>query len=122
MRRVGSPGGTHSRLAECYVDHRLLIDFQDSIIEYDDKSSLTTLILNVQEQLWPFCAGGEHGINKVCQFLQQVTSITLNYKAYIAVPKQAENGTSLKQNGNAKTATPMMLFARLKTNGQLDEE
>jgi len=26
----------------------------------------------------------------------------------------------LKQNGRANTATPMMLFARLKTNGQLD--
>ena len=30
--------------------------------------------------------------------------------------------TSLKQNGKARTATPIMLFARLKTNGQLEEE
>ena len=29
--------------------------------------------------------------------------------------------TSLKQNGKANTATPMMLLERLKTNGQLDD-
>jgi len=37
-------GGVRERLADCYVDHRLLIDFRDSIIEYDSEWSLTTLL------------------------------------------------------------------------------
>jgi len=40
-------GGVWKRLADRYVDHRLLIDFHDLIIEYDDKSSLTSLHLTL---------------------------------------------------------------------------
>jgi len=38
-------GGVRQQFAECYVDHGLLIDFHDSVIEYDDKSSLTTVFV-----------------------------------------------------------------------------
>jgi len=34
-------GGVQYWLADCYVSRRLLTNFQDSIIEHDDKSSLT---------------------------------------------------------------------------------
>jgi len=67
------------------------------------------------------CIVGVLQLSQIQTPIQPVVSEILNSRAKNTMLKYSKV-TSLKQKGSASTATPMMLFARLKTNGQLDDK